>query len=97
MLSITRSAAEAITELQASSELPGSTGVRIFTSPKSLNGTSAGLEMEVADEPEEGDEVIEKDGARVFLAPATASALDEKLLDVRTGPEGQDLLAVVDQ
>ncbi len=96
MLSITDGAAEAIRVLQASSDSEEA-GVRIFIAPQSLGEASTGLEMEVADEPDEGDEVLDKEGARVFLAPAAASALDGKLLDVRTGPQGQDLLTVIDQ
>jgi Fe-S cluster assembly iron-binding protein IscA len=96
MLSITEGAAEAIRRMQASSASDAA-GVRIFTAPQSVNAGSAGMQIEVADQPEDADEVIEKDGARIYVAPAASSALADKLLEVRTGPDGHDVLAVVDR
>jgi Fe-S cluster assembly iron-binding protein IscA len=39
--------------------------------------TEDGMELQLDDatEPQEGDEVVERDGARVFLDPAAAEAL----------------------
>jgi Fe-S cluster assembly iron-binding protein IscA len=35
----------------------------------------------VAAAPAEGDQVVDEDGTRVFLEPAAASLLDDKVLD----------------
>jgi Fe-S cluster assembly iron-binding protein IscA len=40
------------------------------------------LELEPADEPHEGDAVVEQDGARIFLDPLAAETLTELVLDV---------------
>jgi iron-sulfur cluster assembly protein len=40
------------------------------------------LEIEPADAPHEDDETIERGGARVFLDPVAAEALDDQVLDV---------------
>ncbi|HZQ82872.1 MAG TPA: hypothetical protein VFB25_12930 [Gaiellaceae bacterium] len=43
-----------------------------------------GIELQIDDasEPHEGDEVVERDGARVFLAPAAAEVLADQILGV---------------
>jgi Fe-S cluster assembly iron-binding protein IscA len=45
------------------------------------NGDTA-LEFDLAPAPDDGDEVIEADGAKVFLDPAAAEVLADKTLDV---------------
>ena len=40
------------------------------------------LEIEPADGPTEGDETVERGGARVFLDAVAAEALDDQVLDV---------------
>jgi Fe-S cluster assembly iron-binding protein IscA len=44
-------------------------------------GTRANFQLSVVRLPAEDDEVIEAEGARVFLAPEAASLLDDKVLD----------------
>jgi Fe-S cluster assembly iron-binding protein IscA len=46
--------------------------------------TDDGLELQIDDatEPLEGDEVVEREGARVFLDPAAAEALGDQVLGV---------------
>ena len=55
-------------------------GLRI-TAAGNGNGDSA-LEFDVAPAPEDGDEVVDEDGAKVFLDEAAAAVLADKLLDV---------------
>ena len=40
------------------------------------------LQIDEAAEPHEGDEVVERDGARVFLDPAAAEVLSDQILGV---------------
>jgi iron-sulfur cluster assembly protein len=54
-------------------------GLRITASGH--NGESA-LDFDVAPAPVHGDEVVEEDGAKVFLDEAAAAALADKTLDV---------------
>lgn len=45
-------------------------------------GEEVELEIEEASEPSEGDQVVERDGVRVFLDAGAASALDDQVLGV---------------
>ena len=47
-----------------------------------VEGDEAELEIEPADEPAEGDEVVENGGARVFLDAEAAEALADQILEV---------------
>ena len=46
--------------------------------------TDEGVELQIDDaaEPHEGDEVVERDGARVFLDPSAADVLADQILGV---------------
>ena len=55
-------------------------GLRITASGDG-NGDTA-LDFDLASAPGEGDEVVEDDGAKVFLDPAAAEVLADKTLDV---------------
>ena len=55
-------------------------GLRI-TAGNEGNGDTA-LEFELAQSPLEGDEVLQEDGAAVFLDPVAAEVLADKTLDV---------------
>jgi iron-sulfur cluster assembly protein len=79
-LTLTENAVEAVKTLVEAS--PEASGMRITTSdgeganPYQLSGAAL---------PAEGDEVIEEDGARVFLDAAVARDLDDKALHARIG------------
>ena len=45
-------------------------------------GEELELSIENADEPAQGDEVVERDGARVFLDSAAAEALADQVIGV---------------
>jgi iron-sulfur cluster assembly protein len=87
MLTITPNAAEAIRTLVESTDIPEQGGIRI--SIGSQNGSQATLDLAVAPSPLEGDEVIEEEGAQVFLDELAATALDDKSLDARI--EGDEI------
>jgi iron-sulfur cluster assembly protein len=42
------------------------------------------FEPSLADEPEEGDQVVERNGARVFLDVLAAEKLDDQILEVES-------------
>lgn len=81
MLAITEEAVSAINTILDSSALPDGSGVRIATVPARENagGPELQLHLSLAREPEEGDEVLGEEA--VFLEPAAAAALDNKVLD----------------
>ena len=49
-------------------------------------GPETNLRLSVVPVPAEDDDVIEEQGARVFLEPEAASLLDEKVLDASIEP-----------
>lgn len=83
MLSLTDNAKAAITGITSQSGLPESGGVRLSLAPDADE-----VEMSLSPQPEQGDAVIEEDGARVFVEEAASPLLSEHLLDAETGPEG---------
>ena len=89
MLHITAAAAEAIEEITES--VPGSAGVRITALPEaSTNGSgpTTVFDFYPAEEPVDGDEVVEDYGVQVFLEPEVVPYLEHKLLDAEiTGDE----------
>jgi Fe-S cluster assembly iron-binding protein IscA len=76
-LSLTTDAAHVISEIVA--EHPGA-GLRI--SPRSANGSEMQLGLALTEEPAPTDQVIVKDGSRVFLDKNVAPLLEDKTLDV---------------
>jgi iron-sulfur cluster assembly protein len=81
MLTITQNAAEAIRAIVESTEVPDQGGIRISIAQQ--NGAQASLELAISPAPMEGDEVLEEEGAHVFLDELAAVALDDKSLDAQ--------------
>jgi Fe-S cluster assembly iron-binding protein IscA len=79
MLTLTQSAKEMVRDIVDAGEAPEGSGLRIATA-EDADGEPA-LSLEVASAPAEGDQVVDEDGTRVFLEPAAASLLDDKVLD----------------
>jgi Fe-S cluster assembly iron-binding protein IscA len=59
-------------------------------------GTHANFHLSVVPLPAEDDEVIDEQGARVFLEPEAASLLDEKVLDASV-EQDQVAFTIADQ
>jgi iron-sulfur cluster assembly protein len=86
VLVLTHDAATIIRSIVEQAELPGDGGLRIAA--QSLEGDEATLELSVAGSPETADEVVEQEGAQVFLEPLAAEALSDKVLDAELEEEG---------
>jgi iron-sulfur cluster assembly protein len=79
LLALTDNAVEAVKTIVSSSDDPSETsGLRMVAEQA---GAQMNLQLSVALLPGEDDEVIEEQGARVFLEPEAASLLDDKVLD----------------
>jgi iron-sulfur cluster assembly protein len=76
MLTLTREAARAIRELT-----PESGGVRIHAGSRFSRGHAPAIQMEFAPCADVDDTVLEAEGARLYLEPATLETLDDKVLD----------------
>ena len=91
MISITDDAAELIRALMDS----GAGGLRISTGPATGNGHGPALVLDLAPEPRDEDEVVDADGAQVYVDPAVVPSLKGKVLDAHV--EGEQLeFAVLD-
>jgi Fe-S cluster assembly iron-binding protein IscA len=94
MLALTDNAVEAVQEILSSSdEVPEVGGLRLVAEPA---GGQLNIQPSVVALPGEDDEVIEEQGARVFLDPDAASLLDDKILDASIEPN-QVAFTIADQ
>ncbi|MGH2826892.1 MAG: iron-sulfur cluster biosynthesis family protein [Actinomycetota bacterium] len=78
MLTITTDAATAIKGIVDSADVEGG-GLRIYAEPQ--NDSQASLEIALTPEPGAGDEVVDAEGATVYLEQNAAAYLDDKQLD----------------
>jgi iron-sulfur cluster assembly protein len=78
VLTITTDAATAIKGIVDTADVEGG-GLRIYAEPQ--NDSQASLEIALAPEPGPGDQVLDADGAAVYLEQNAADFLDDKQLD----------------
>jgi Fe-S cluster assembly iron-binding protein IscA len=79
LLALTDNAVEAVKSIVSSADEASETsGLRMVAERA---GTQANFHLAVVPLPAEDDEVIDEQGARIFLEPEAASLLDEKVLD----------------
>ncbi len=79
LLALTDNAVEAVKSIVSSSDEASETsGLRMVAERA---GPQANFHLTVVPLPAEDDEVIDEQGARVFLEPEAASLLDDKVLD----------------
>jgi iron-sulfur cluster assembly protein len=93
MLTLTDSAVTAIRTLTSQPELPEDTGLRIMSQDEG----GPAFQVTLAESPAAGDQVIETSGARVFLEPGAAIALDDKSLDAQVDDQGTVAFTLADQ
>ncbi|WP_433325155.1 Fe-S cluster assembly protein HesB [Spirillospora sp. CA-294931] len=91
MLSLTENAVTAIHDMTTKPELPTGTGIRI--APQQDDPVALVLVMSPGPVP--GDEIIEVNGARLFLEPRAAEALNGRSLDVRMDGSGSVVFSLV--
>jgi Fe-S cluster assembly iron-binding protein IscA len=85
MLAVTQDAAIAIRSLMDRQDMPEGCGLRLA----GADDGSGALELSAAPAPEAEDAVVEAEGARVFLDPAVAPVLDDKVLDAGRDEAGR--------
>jgi iron-sulfur cluster assembly protein len=86
MLVLTEAAAEVVKAITATTETPEGSGLRIASSGA---GDPGALQVSAAPGPGENDQVVEAAGAHVYLEPAAAAYLDDKVLDAQVDTEGK--------
>jgi iron-sulfur cluster assembly protein len=94
LLALTDNAVQAVKDIVSSSDEAAETsGLRLVAERA---GTQANLHLNVVPLPAEDDEVIEEQGARIFLEPEAASLLDDKVLDASV-EQNQVAFTIADQ
>ncbi|HEX2319972.1 MAG TPA: iron-sulfur cluster biosynthesis family protein [Streptosporangiaceae bacterium] len=94
MLTLTDNAVSAIRTLTTQPDLPQDTGLRIMAQG---DGGSSSFQLALAEAPTAGDQVVEEGGARVFVEPTAAAALDDKALDAQVNEQGDLAFRIADQ
>jgi iron-sulfur cluster assembly protein len=93
LLALTDHAVEAVKDIVSSSgEASETSGLRVVAERA---GLQASFQLSVVALPAEDDEVIEEQGARVFLEPDAASLLEDKVLDA-SGEQNQVAFTIAD-
>jgi iron-sulfur cluster assembly protein len=93
MLTITDSAVTVICGLTSQPDLPAETGLRIV---KQGEGAPS-FQLVLAEGPTAGDQVVEEQGARVFVEAAAAGILEDKVLDAQVSEQGDVAFRISDQ
>lgn len=86
MLTMTSDATQAIERILSNADVPDGAGLRIESASAAISSNGSEpeggtLRLVIAPEAEGGDQVVEQEGARVFIEPAVSAFLDDKLLD----------------
>lgn len=87
MLTLTDAAADVINDLASQPDLPETAGLRIWPGPEDPQGPALSAGLTPGPGPQ--DKVIESHHARVYLEPAVAERLADKVLDADTTDEGE--------
>jgi iron-sulfur cluster assembly protein len=95
VLTLTEEAVTAVRNLTTQPDLPEETGLRI-ASAVAADGAQA-LSLSVASEPQPADQVVEEQGARVFVDPEVAPVLEDKALDADLDAQGAVQFRLADQ
>ncbi|WP_131736429.1 Fe-S cluster assembly protein HesB [Actinomadura roseirufa] len=93
MLTLTRDAVQVIRTVTGNPELPKDTGLRIQAG---VDGSNA-LRLSVAPQPEAGDQVVEEEGAKVYLEPPVDDLLEHKILDAQVDSTGDVAFTITDE
>ena len=86
-LTLTENASSVIRALSENSELAEEAGLRIAGSDD--GGQPTDLAVALVMTPRQQDQVIEQEGARVFLDPTAANLLEDKVLDATVDDDGK--------
>ncbi|WP_223693886.1 Fe-S cluster assembly protein HesB [Leifsonia poae] len=84
MLTLTENASTIVKTITGQSPDAEEAGLRISSS----NPQNTAFAAAVAPSPEPADQVVEVSGARLFLEPGAAVALDDKVLDAQVDASG---------
>jgi iron-sulfur cluster assembly protein len=94
VLTLTDAAQETIESLLETPGISAAAGMRIAASHAGNSSVPKfeDLQATLVEEPDDGDVVIEHEGARVFMQQELADFLDDKLLDAKTTDAGTEFM-----
>ncbi|WP_394279374.1 Fe-S cluster assembly protein HesB [Microbacterium sp.] len=92
MLTLTENATSAVKNL--ASQIPTETGGLRISEAEAPN---EGYALSLAPAPEQGDTVVENNGARVFVDESANIALGDRVLDARVAEDGSVGFALAQQ
>ncbi|MGH3499144.1 MAG: Fe-S cluster assembly protein HesB [Nocardioidaceae bacterium] len=84
MLTLTENASSVVKSITEQNTPDEGAGLRIVQDPSSGDA----LELSVAPTPQPGDQVVEDQGARLFLEEGAAATLEDKVLDAHVDTSG---------
>lgn len=92
MFTVTNKAVALLKATKSKEGMPSGAGIRILKGANpSFNGViSVGLS--ITDDPMPSDESFEQDGLRIFVEDTLIGPLEDRILDVREGDEGPELV-----
>lgn len=93
MLTLTENAATAVKSIVSQLPQPGEGGLRI----RDTGTPDTGFELVVVPTPEPADQVVETEGARVFLDEGAGVALGDRVLDAQIAEDGGVRFALATQ
>lgn len=91
MLTLTENATNIVREIAKQPGQPETAGLRITSEAGEAGADGAAAPtfgVQAAEDAQEGDQVVEAEGARVYMDPATAELLDDKVLDAAVDQQG---------
>ena len=90
MLTLTENASTVVKNIANQTPDAAGSGLRIAA----IDADSTELNLAVVTSPEAADDVVETDGALVFLEPTASTLLDDKVLDARVDDNGSVSFAI---
>lgn len=84
VLTLTENASTIVRDLTSQQGLSDTAGLRITTE----DGSEPAFAVSATDQPEPGDQVVEQDGATVYLDEPSALQLEDKVLDAAVDQGG---------
>lgn len=96
MLTLTPTAATALTETKSRQNIPEDASLRVAPAP-AVHGESGGITLGFVDDPIDGDQVGEAHGLTICVAPEIADDLDGAQIDLqRQGDDAQLVIVPAD-
>jgi iron-sulfur cluster assembly protein len=92
MLTLTENASTIVKDITAQQGGPDGTGLRI-----SAEDPAQGLTVTAAQEPHQGDQTVNKDGAVVYLDTVASEQLEDQILDASLDEAGRVQFALAPQ